>query len=89
MHFDLILKRLDAELGERGNPYEVWLGNELIVKSHDPEFAACRKLLKSGRLGAHAFAAKAKQVTTSRWILPWPPSGARKRRREDRALRSV
>ena len=55
MRFDLILRRLDAELGERGYPYEVWLGDELVVKSHDPEFAACRRLLRSGRLGLARF----------------------------------
>lgn len=56
--FDLILKRLTPDrLGQGGweYQYEVWLGDELIVRARDPEFAACRKLAKSGRFGRARF----------------------------------
>ena len=55
---DLILKRREPEQLGHGDweyQYEVWLGEELIVKSRDPEFAACRKLAKSGRFGKARF----------------------------------
>ena len=59
MVLDLILKRLEPELMGHGGweyQYNVWLGEELIVaKSRDPEFAACRKLAKSGRFGKARF----------------------------------
>ena len=55
MCLDLMLKHLDAELSDHGCAYEVWLGDEFIVKSRDPEFAACRKLAKSGRFGQARF----------------------------------
>jgi hypothetical protein len=60
--FDLIFKRIDVDLGEHGYPYEVWLGEELIVKSRDPEFAACRKLAKSGRFGRARFWREGKET---------------------------
>jgi hypothetical protein len=54
--FDLLLKRIDTEqLGDLGHTYEVHLVGELLVKSRDPEFAACRKLAKTGRFGRARF----------------------------------
>ena len=56
MHFDLILKRLDDSLKpDLGHLYQVWLGDEILVTSRDPEFAAFRALAKSGRLGRARF----------------------------------
>ena len=56
--FDLPLKRrIPDRLGHGGGEYQyaVWLGEELVVKSRDPEFAACRALAKSGRFGLARF----------------------------------
>jgi hypothetical protein len=55
---DLTLKRLEPALLGHGGweyQYEVRLGGELIAKSRDPEFAACRTLAKSGRFGRARF----------------------------------